>query len=324
MKPEMEPAVTNCPNCHTPMPRELRFCRNCGFRLGEGTAEYNETVRFQNAPAGSVPGNSSAGFPPYSAPAGLATYPAGAMKKRKRKLSGMAWMFIILLLFFVGAATFSALIKPRGAGGLPTITRPAGPRAYIGVNRFEAADEGGVTFESVDTPGGPADLAGLVGGDIIKSFDGHPIEDDDQMRDLIAATPIGKEVEITYVRDGETKTVKLAPISPDEFQRLQKEAEIAARGRGFFGYDNSDAERVPVEGTKIFGVRLDDVYPSRPADIAGVKEGDVVIEFAGVPIRTPEELSARIRRTKAYETVKVVVMRNGEKLEIPVKLGSPP
>ena len=48
-------------------------------------------------------------------------------------------------------------------------------------------------------------------------------------------------------------------------------------------------ERVPIPGTKLSGVRLDNILQSRAADLAGVKEGDIVIEFDGIPIRTPEE-----------------------------------
>jgi S1-C subfamily serine protease len=72
------------------------------------------------------------------------------------------------------------------------------------------------------------------------------------------------------------------------------------------------------------GVRLDDIYGSRPADIAGVKKGDIVIEFDGIPIRTGGELLMRLNRALPYSTIKLVVMRGGDKLEkveIPVKLG---
>jgi putative serine protease PepD len=68
-------------------------------------------------------------------------------------------------------------------------------------------------------------------------------------------------------------------------------------------------------------VRLDRVYPSRPADLAGIKQGDVIVEFDGVPIRTTDEFLMRVRRAVPYSTVNVVVMRNDEKLEIPVKMG---
>jgi predicted amidophosphoribosyltransferase len=48
-----DPNTTLCQNCHTPMPLGLRFCRKCGYRLGEGVAEYTETVRFADPPQAS-------------------------------------------------------------------------------------------------------------------------------------------------------------------------------------------------------------------------------------------------------------------------------
>src|SRR2546427_2401604 len=44
----------SCAQCGAPMPREMRFCRSCGNRLGEGPAEYTETVRFAD-PRGTSP-----------------------------------------------------------------------------------------------------------------------------------------------------------------------------------------------------------------------------------------------------------------------------
>lgn len=303
------------------MPRELRFCRNCGFRLGEGTAEYTETVRFQNAPPAAVPGNNPAGFG-YVAPiAPLAPYAAMPLKKRKRKLSGMTWMFLILLIFFVTAAVFTAVVRsPRG--NMPAgITSTISQRSFVGVDGFDSADEGGVTFDSVDTPGGPADLAGLVGGDRIITFDGQNIEDEDKISDILQNTPIGKTVDVVYIRDGETKNTKLTTISRQDHDRLVREFRGRPEGRALFGYEESDSERVPIPGTNLFGVRLDNLSSSMPADMAGIKEGDVVVEFDGIPIRTTDELLSRIRRAIPYSIVKVVVMRNNEKLEIPVKMG---
>ncbi len=39
------------------MPREMRFCRACGQRLGEGLAEYVETVRFDYSPRATAAGS---------------------------------------------------------------------------------------------------------------------------------------------------------------------------------------------------------------------------------------------------------------------------
>ena len=304
------------------MPSELRFCRNCGFRLGEGVAEYNETVRFD----GSHPTVVAAGVPI-------------PRKRKRRRLSGMAWVFVALLVFFVGAAAFTALVSPIGrnvrSGGFVV---PVKIKSYVGVNGFDTADNGlGVTFDCVDAPDGPADKAGLIGGDIITTFDGHAVHDEDQMSDLMVNTPVGKTVDVEYLRDGQKKTTKLTTVSKEEFDRLSALFNKRPEGRGQFGYDDGDAKRVKVPGMNIDGVRLGNILQSRPADLAGIKEGDIVIQFGDTPIRTEEEFKMRVRRALPYSTVNVTVMRGEatkegdedvpkenpklEKIEIPVKMG---
>lgn len=321
MKPEMDPNATTCGNCGLPMPKELRFCRSCGYRLGEGAAEYTETVRFQNAPLGSLPGNSAhqaANFGYAGGP--LTASQPGIPVKRRSRISGTAKLFMALIIFFVLAGVFTTVVKRRPSRFPRGVVEVSIPRSYAGVNEFETT-EGGVTFERVDTPGGPADLAGLVGGDIITTVDGQPVHSDDEMSEIMRRIPVGKTVDVVYLRDGETKNTKMTTISEEEMERLKDAFDSRPQGRGRFGYDDGETERVPVEGTKMFGVRLDEISASLPADMAGIKNGDVVVEFDGVPIRTPEELATRVRRAIPYETIKVVVMRGKERLEIPVKMG---
>lgn len=314
-----DPNTTTCLNCHSPMPRELRFCRNCGYRLGEGLAEYTETVRFADPHQALLTRPNQPMTTTYGLSGAMTPTAAGPLRKRKR-LTGMTWMFIGLLIFFVAAAGFTAIISPRRGPGDVAVTLRT-PKSYVGVNSFEDAEGGGVTFQNVEPPGSPADKAGLVGGDIITSFDGRPIKDEDEMTEVLQQTPIGKTVDVVYVRDGETKTTSLTTMGRGEFEQLQEAFRRRPEGRARFGYDNDDSERVPIEGTKMFGVRLDSIESSRPADLAGIQKGDVIIEFDGVPIRTPDELVSRVRRAIPYSTVKVVLMRGTEKLEIPVKMG---
>lgn len=307
------------------MPRELRFCRNCGFRLGEGSAEYTETVRFQDGRQGVFSGNNAAGQHPFATPYGLSGGPmspvaGGVVGKRGKRMSGMTWMFLGLLFFFIAAAIFTSVVTPIRRGINTQISIPSTLRSYVGVNSFDTGD-GGVTFDNVEPPGSPADKAGLVGGDLITAFDGHAVHTDDEIMDLLGLTPIGKTVDVVFIRDGEQKTTKLTTISKAEFDRLVRDFRDRPEGTGRFGFDDGDTERVPIPGTKLFGIRLDDVSPSLPADMAGIKEGDIVIEFDGVPIRTAEELTSRVRRAIPYSTVKVVVARGTEQLEIPVKMG---
>jgi len=321
LNPGVESATTTCLNCHAPMPSELRFCRNCGFRLGEGSAEYTQTVRFQNGQSVATASTGTA-QPLASAPAGSPVLSARGCKaiKQRKRVNGMTWIFLALLLFFIGAGAFTAIVTPVRRAVNREIVKAAPARSWVGVDSFDTTD-GGVTFDNVEPPGSPADKAGLVGGDIITSFDGHPINSDDQIMELLGQTPIGKTVEVIYIRDGETQTTKLTTIAKEEFDRLGKAFRTRPEGRGRFGYDNDDAERVQISENKMFGVRLGDISASLPADMAGIKKGDIVIEFDSVPIRTPEELNSRIQRAVPYTTVPVVVMRGAERLEIPVKMG---
>lgn len=303
------------------MPRDLRFCRNCGFRLGEGSAEYTETVRFQNAPPGAFAGSGAAtSFPPYAAPGGMAPTSSGKIKKRRGRMSGMTWMFLGLLIFFIAAAAFTAIIRPIRQNIRAEIAKAEAPRSYAGVHSFETTD-GVVTFDNVEPPGSPADKAGMVGGDIILTVDGRPIRTDDEMMELLRETPVGQTLDVVYMRDGDTRNAKLTTISEQEFNRLRKVFSSRPEGKGQFGYDDGNTERVPIPDTKLYGVRLDSILQSRAADLAGVKDGDIVIDFDGIPIRTPEEFKSRVLRALPYSTIKLVVMRGSERLEIPVKLG---
>jgi S1-C subfamily serine protease len=280
---------------------------------------------------------------PYAGSDELPTVTLPQPAKKKRRFSGMSWIFVGLLVFFVAAAAFTAIVAPKRNTPVFSVGTPV-VKSYFGVDEFNNTDDG-VIFESVSAPNGPADKAGLLGGDVILSIDGQQIHDEDQVEELMTRTPIGKTVDIEYMRDGEKKTTKLTTISYDEYRRLTREFDRRPEGRATFGYEDGDAKTVKVPGMNIHGVRLGTILRNRPADIAGVKNGDIVISFDGVPIRTDNEFLMRVRRALPYSTVKLVVMRpkdqppavegdeneppprpeneprEFEKLEIPVRLG---
>jgi predicted metalloprotease with PDZ domain len=337
------------------MPSEMRFCRSCGFRLGEGVAEYTETVRFEKAPASKpqstatrdARGAATVATPKLNAAASINDWGAlardvkGAVKsaanqieqerlkqqqlkqqpiKAKRKRSKwMGWIIAIIIISVLSSGSF------RGLSGLRNIIRDSirrsstssALRSWVGTSTFKNSDQG-VTFDNVEPQGSPADKAGLVGGDLIKSFDGQPVRNADDLRKLLAATPIGKTVEVVYIRDGETKTTRLTTVSEDEIERLEDAADD--RAQGYVGIGSS-SEQVSIPGTKIYGVQLNSIRRNNPAYIAGMRDGDIVIEFDGVPIRTYDELESRTRRAAPDSMVKVIVMRGTERLEIQVKVG---
>ena len=137
--------------------------------------------------------------------------------------------------------------------------------------------------------------------------------------DLLGKTPIGKTVDVVYIRDGEPRTTKLTTISKGDLDQLGRVFATRPQGRGRLGID--DQQEVQIPNSKLRGVKLGTVQASLPADMAGLKNGDIVLEFGGIPIRTEAELNHRIQRAIPYEIVDIVIMRGDERLTIPVKMG---
>lgn len=304
----------------------MRFCRLCGYRLGEGVEEYAETRRFNtDAPPATMNTAPTFGMPPEwgaIAPAPL-TSTLDRQSTRFDKLGRLCrprrgqWVMWVVIAFAIMIAT----------GGLSSfwvvdehgISPPSISRSYVGVD-IEDGDNGALV-ESVMPPGSPADLAGLIGGDVITAINGSSVTSQEDFMEVLGETPVGATLDLRFIRDGAEKTTNLTTISRDERQRLADAFAARPEGEGFLGIDPGDLERVYVEQEKVHGIRLGDVLRNRPGYIAGLREGDIVLEFEGVPVRTESEFLARINRAIPDSFVKILIMRGGSRLEVPVKMG---
>ncbi|HLL15916.1 MAG TPA: PDZ domain-containing protein [Pyrinomonadaceae bacterium] len=315
-----------CPSCAAPLVDGMRFCRACGYRLGEGMAEYVETVRFDQRPymPGMAEGNqalaASAGAQTTlispAAPASPQHVSPGRRRRKGRKWLAFALAFLLLVPLGVvgGVFLFRSLRNAVQQSGAFQ-SQPDRPHSFFGASEFGDTEGAAGALLAGAMPGSPAEAAGLLDGDIITKFDGLPVNGEDTMRDALRQTPIGKTVEVVYLRDGETKTAQLTTISSADYNS----DAFRPKERGMLGIEATD--RVAIEGTKIHGMRLGEVYPNRPADLAGLKYGDIVVEFDGKPVRTEEGLFDYINRAKPASTVDVVVYREGQRITIPVKMG---
>src|SRR5438552_10753823 len=124
-----------CTQFGSPMPKEMRFCRSCGNRLGEGPAEYTETVRFPGVTASRSCGNTTPFYPTFNAP--MATVNPGR-RRRRLGFAGTTWLWIALVAFFGMGGIMSLARKGRVAR--PPFTMSA-PRSWVGVNQFDTRSE---------------------------------------------------------------------------------------------------------------------------------------------------------------------------------------
>lgn len=69
------------------------------------------------------------------------------------------------------------------------------------------------------------------------------------------------------------------------------------------------------------GVLVDDVVKDSPAAAAGLKDGDVIIEFNGLKTANGQALTKAVRSAAPGDEVKVVVLREGKKKTLKVEVG---
>lgn len=111
----------------------------------------------------------------------------------------------------VPAATVSKVVAALQAHGKM-------PRGYLGVGlqpvrlgddlRQRANQETGLILMSVEA-GSPAHQAGLLQGDVLLSFDGHPVHGLDALQALLGVDRVGKSVPVQLARGGQIQTVQV-------------------------------------------------------------------------------------------------------------------
>ena len=68
------------------------------------------------------------------------------------------------------------------------------------------------------------------------------------------------------------------------------------------------------------GALVADVVKGGPAEAAGLKVGDVIVEFDGAPVNESNELPLMVARTPIGKSVTVKVLRDKEQKELPVTI----
>ena len=87
-------------------------------------------------------------------------------------------------------------------------------------------------------------------------------------------------------------------------------------GRGYGPYFGS----IPDFGQTEKGVKFSDVRPGSPAEKAGLKAGDVLVQFGDKPINNLYDFTDALRRSKVGDVVEVKVLRDGKPVTASVKL----
>ena len=104
---------------------------------------------------------------------------------------------------------------------------------------------------------------------------------------------------------------------PPAFQVVAEDKPTGTSGgSGYGAYFGS----IPDFGQTEDGVKFSDVKPNSPAAKAGLKPGDVLVQFGGKAIHNLYDFTDALRRGKIGEVVEVRVLRDGQSVTASVKL----
>ncbi len=107
----------------------------------------------------------------------------------------------------------------------------------------------------------------------------------------------------------------------DRSDRRPSELTILAGGGGALGVSVRDLNPAETDKQKLqSGVVVDDVRANTAADKAGLKRGDVIVQFDGENVRSARQFSRLVRETAPGKTVKTTIVREGKRSEVAVTL----
>ena len=183
--------------------------------------------------------------------------------------------------------------------------------AGLGLDKAEGA------LVSDVTPGGAAARAGLKRGDVIRSYQGRAVVDTNAFRNEIAATKPGSAVTLQVLREGKTSEVK---ATLDEMAAATKETANRSEGAGPGGSGKFGMAIEPLTpriadrlelGREVEGVVITAVDPSGAAASAGLREGDVIQQINGRPVRSTEQVRSGMDAASEKPVVLLVARGTG-------------
>ena len=186
---------------------------------------------------------------------------------------------------------------------------PRAPKPWAGVSTqvltaeiakaLNVKGKAGVRVTQV-LPNSNAEKAGLKVGDLLVKLDGKVIparrpEDSEVFAALLREYPVGTDVELDVLRDGEAAKVTLhlaeLPAPPSELPTV-KDARFGFSARQL-GYDDKVQRKV---STETQGVIVTKVERSGWADLSGLRAGDIVYTINGLPVTDNVTLRAALAK----------------------------
>ncbi|MDH5769554.1 MAG: DegQ family serine endoprotease, partial [Nitrospirota bacterium] len=189
-------------------------------------------------------------------------------------------------------------------------------RGYLGVSvqritpdlakQFNLKEEKGALIGDI-VEGSPAEKAGLQRGDIITAYDGKKIDEPYQLRNMVANTSPGKEVEIKIIRENTTKAIRVVIVEqPIEMQKISKgEYDNLLNGVTVQNLTPEIYRKLNLP-KRLNGVIVSDIDEDSPAATI-LTQGDIIQEINRKKITSVKDYEDIVAKIKTEEDILLLV-----------------
>lgn len=188
-------------------------------------------------------------------------------------------------------------------------------RGWLGVSIQDLTPELATAFNVESTKGaliaevvkgGPADKARMKSGDIVITYAGKHVENSGTLRNEVAVTPIGSEVNVTLLRHGKQieLTVRIGDLK--EAAKLlggSVEQRLGAKVRPL---TSKETEKYGLNRQQ--GVAIISVDPNGPLGQVGFEVGDIILEINGQTIEDVESLAELLRTLQPGQRIAMLAL----------------
>jgi serine protease Do len=182
-------------------------------------------------------------------------------------------------------------------------------------------------------PRGPAAKGGVQPGDLVVALNGKAVASAGELTRSVALVPPGGDVKLDVVRRGGEKKQIAFKVA----QRPEDEAQASAGGGGEEEGSADQGSKSPKLGVSLealtpqiarqLGVKEDegvvvtDVADGGPAQRAGVRQGDLILELNRQPVKKIDDVKNALSKMKEGDMALMRVKRGDSALYIAVPVG---
>jgi len=173
-------------------------------------------------------------------------------------------------------------------------------------------------------PNSPAEKAGFRSGDVILRFNGIEVPRSSALPPIVGRTPVGSEVDVDVLRDDQEIAIGVTiEALPEDIAmgRSGRQPSPPVQPQSLLGMqiEPLSADERSALGLGEEGVRVAEVT-GNPARAAGIRAGDVIVQFGGDPVASPDAFRQKVEEASAGRSVPVLVHREGTPVFIALRI----